>query len=313
MKQGEPALDAALSSRLGSTRNGQPLSFNRAPSADIAPWVGRLYAAVVDMPQNYRLACGLFYDAPVVRVQLRGDWNAETTDGARAMGRSALMFGAQTRYMPVSVVGSFISVGFSLRPGTGHALFGWKARDYLDRFVHCDEIGLPGAQILGQLDQLDDPEAWLQTVESTIRIMIERMGSTPPDPITARFEMAALIDPNFAVADFAEVCGIPQRRLERIVTRDFGMSPKQVLRRSRALDMAAQLRGVGDSAEAEELLLRFYDQSHLIREFTALFGMAPSQIMTLPHPILTLALESRQARRLESSARLAPGEKRPWE
>ncbi len=312
-KRGKPAVDSALSSRLGATRGGQPLSYNRAPTADIAPWVGRLYAAVVDMPQEYQLACGLFYDAPVVRLQLRGDWTADTADGPRAMGRAALMFGAQTRYMPVSVKGSFTSVGFSLRPGTGHALFGWNARDYLDRFVPCDEIGLPGEQILAQLDQLDTPEAWLFTFESAIRTIVNCKGAAPPDPITARFEMAALIDPNFAVADFAEDCGIPQRRLERIITRDFGMSPKQVLRRSRALDMAAQLRGVGDSTEAEELLLRFYDQSHLIREFTSLFGMAPSQFVTLPQPILTLALESRQARRLESNARLAPGAKRPWE
>lgn len=143
-KRGKPAVDSALSSRLGATRGGQPLSYNRAPAADIAPWVGRLYAAVVDMPQEYQLACGLFYDAPVVRLQLRGDWTADTADGPRAMGRAALMFGAQTRYMPVSVKGSFTSVGFSLRPGTGHALFGWNARDYLDRFVPCDEIGLPG-------------------------------------------------------------------------------------------------------------------------------------------------------------------------
>jgi AraC-like DNA-binding protein len=91
------------------------------------------------------------------------------------------------------------------------------------------------------------------------------------------------------------------------------MAPKQVLRRARALDMASHLRGVADSAEAEELELRYYDQSHMIREFTELFGMAPRQFIATPQPLMTLALESRQARRLALLSRLEPGEARPWE
>jgi AraC-like DNA-binding protein len=97
------------------------------------------------------------------------------------------------------------------------------------------------------------------------------------------------------------------------VRRDFGMPPKQVLRRARALDMASSLRGVADQAEAEELHLRYYDQSHLIREFTQLFGMSPRQFIASPQPLLTLTLESRQARRLELMERVAPGGIRPWQ
>jgi AraC-like DNA-binding protein len=73
------------------------------------------------------------------------------------------------------------------------------------------------------------------------------------------------------------------------------------------------LRGVADQAEAEALQLRYYDQSHLIREFTQLFGMSPRQFVATPQPILTLALESRQAARLEMIERVAPGGLRPWQ
>ena len=111
----------------------------------------------------------------------------------------------------------------------------------------------------------------------------------------------------------AGIDGIEQRRLERIVRRDFGLPPKQVLRRARALDMASHLRGVADQAEGEALALRYYDQSHLIREFDELFGMSPSQFVSAPQPLLTLALESRQARRLEAIERISPGELRPWQ
>lgn len=104
-----------------------------------------------------------------------------------------------------------------------------------------------------------------------------------------------------------------QRRLERCVRRDFGMPPKQVLRRARALDMASHLRGVADHDEAEALSLRYYDQSHLIREFTDLFGMSPRQFVDRPQPLMTLALETRQSRRLEMIERIQPGQIRPWQ
>jgi len=106
--------------------------------------------------------------------------------------------------------------------------------------------------------------------------------------------------------------GIGMRQLERIVRRDFGMTPKHVMRRARALDMASHLRGVADHEEAEALMLRYYDQSHLIREFTALIGMSPRQFVERPQPLMTLTLETRQARRLEMLDRIAPGGSPPW-
>lgn len=312
-RRNAPAVDATVAPLSGVSRLGQPLSYNRAPSADLAPWIARLYATVVDIPEGHHLQCGLFNDTSLFRIQLKGHWSAMSLDGIVEGERVALYFGPQTRLMPVTVTGSFVSVGISLRPGTGHALRRAKTADYLDRIVPCEELGLPGEAVLAMLEQSDDPEGWLQTLEDVIRRIVEASGGKTPDPITQRFETLAFVDPGASVSDFAEECGIDQRRLERIVRRDFGMAPKQMLRRARALDMAACLRGVADQAEAEELQLRYYDQSHLIREFTELFGMSPRQFVASPQPILTLALESRQARRLEMIERLAPGAERPWQ
>lgn len=313
MRRSTPAVDKAIAPQHGVTRQGQPLSYNRAPASDIAPWIARLYATVVDIPAGHRLECGLLNDTSIFRIQLKGQWAAQTADGPVVGERNALYFGPQTRLMPITVTGSFVSVGLALRPGSGHALRRAKTVDYLDRVVPCDELGLPGEAALQMLERESEPEAWLQTLENIIRRIVEAAGGETPDPITARFEALALADPTASVADFARECDIDQRRLERIVRRDFGMAPKQILRRARALDMASYLRGVGDPAEAEELLLRYYDQSHLIREFTELFGMSPRQFIAKPQPILTLALESRQARRLETMERVKPGGVRPWQ
>ena len=238
---------------------------------------------------------------------------AETATGPQAYGRAALFFGPQTRRMPVSVTGSFISVGIALRPGTGHAFRGIDTADYLDAIIHCHELDLPGEAALAALESTTDPESWLVMLEGMIRHVVNQEGSAVPDPVSARFEVLAFTDPTITVADAARTCGVAKRQLERIVGRDFGLPPKQVLRRARALDMASHLRGVADQAEAEELALRYYDQSHLIREFTQLFGMSPSQFVARPQPLLTLTLESRQARRLELIERLQPGAARPWQ
>lgn len=312
VRQAGPGIDRALEPQSGISRDGQPLSYNRAPAADLAPWVARLYYTSVKAPPDYRLDCGLFNDTAFIRIQLQGDWHAETVDGPRSLSRATVFFGPHSRRMPVSVTGSFVSLGISLRPGACHVLNAPKSLDYLDRLVDLETIGQSPPGLLDQITTADPPEQLFEWLEDFLRIRVAECDGRVPDPVTARFEALSFADPTAAIGTFARQIGIDQRRLERLVRRDFGMAPKQVLRRARALDMASHLRGVADVAEAEELVLRYYDQSHLIHEFAELFGMSPGQFVATPQPILTLALESRQARRLEAIERLAPDAPRPW-
>lgn len=289
------------------------MSYNRAPVAKLAPWIARLYASVVEAPADYHLSCGLLNDTSFLRIQLVGEWSAQTAQGPLQYGRAALFFGPQSRRMPVSVTGSFTSIGVSLRPGACRALKMINVRDHVDTIVPTDKIGLDSAAMLARFDQDAAPEEWLQMLESCVAGLAEKVKWAEPDPVSARFEVISFTNPSIRISDFAEECGIEIRKLERIIRRDFGLPPKQVLRRARALDMASHLRGVADQAEAEEIALRFYDQSHLIREFIDLFGMPPSQFVATPQPLMTLTLESRQARRLEMIERLGPDEARPWQ
>ena len=313
LRRTTPAVDTAIAPKNGSTRGGQPISYNRAPAPDLAPWIGRLYVAKVDAPPDYTLECGLFNEVACIRVQLSGLWEAKTVKGRMSFGRAALFFGPQSRLMPVKVTGSFISVGIALRPGTCTALQGPRVGDFLDRLVITNVVAMPSDKILEHLAPDGSPEDWLDALEGLFRRRVEHLNGNLPDPVTARFEEIAFSTPRISVAEAARECGVERRRLERLISRDFGMSPKQVLRRARALDMASFLRGVADYDEAAEITLRYYDESHLIHEFTELFGMSPSQFVTTPQPLLTFALESRQARRLEALKRIMPRQNPPWE
>ncbi|MGE3691685.1 MAG: helix-turn-helix domain-containing protein [Novosphingobium sp.] len=313
LKRRKPGIDSRIAPAQGVTRDGQPMGYSRAPAPDLSPWLSGLYATIVDVPDGQRLTCGLLNDNSFIRIQLEGEWTAKGRDGEMSLGRAALFFGPQTRLMPVSVTGRFVSLGISLRPGIGHALKRFSTVDYLDRLGPVEELGLPGAMTMEMLEQGSTPEEWLGMLEAICRQFIAEAGGREPDPVTARFEELAFTDPAAEVREFARDIGVDVRRLERIVGRDFGLPPKQVLRRARALDMASHLRGVADGAEASELELRYYDQSHMIRDFVEYFGMTPRQFVETPQPILTLALETRQARRLEAIRRLTPGAPKPWE
>lgn len=304
-----------LRSALGHTRNGEPLSNNRAPADDLAPWVARVYATDVKMDPDATMHCGFISDTPVMRVLFSGEWTARTRDGFGRYGPSALLFGAQTRRMAVTVSGSFATVGVALKPGAMSALKGPPVEGTLDRIILYDHIY--GHEDWGRSDQLlewfdpaGEPERWLKVAETLVRQLVERTGAKQPHPVIAAFDKAVFADPNLNLAEFAEEHVIERRRLERKIKRAYGQSATQVLRRARALDIASHLLGVAHDSEAEEAALKFFDQSHMIREFRHFFGVTPRQFALTPQPFMTLTLEARQSRRLEVLGRAQPNY--PW-
>lgn len=311
------AQDGALRTSLGHTRHGEPLSVNRAPIEELSPWIARIYATDVVAEPNHVTDCGMCADTPVLRILFKGTWSARTRDGFGRYKSCALFFGPQTRRMPVSVKGSFATLEVALKPGALINLQAPKVTETLDRIILYDHIygNFPwgtSAQLIEWFGPEGPPERWMRVAEKLFTQLINLLGNSRPDPIIEEFDRAAFADPNMAIGDFARDHGVEARRLERLVKRAYGQTPKQVLRRARALDMAAQLRGVGDEGEGEELALRYYDQSHMIRDFTNYFGMTPRQFIKTPQPLMTMTLEARQARRLEVLGRHAPGDTLPW-
>lgn len=306
-----------MRSALGHTRNGEPLSNNRAPCEELSPWVARVYATKVEMAPGDVLHCGLLSDTPVMRTLFAGDWTAQTRDGVGRYGPSAMLFGAQTKRMAVTVKGSFATIGVALKPGAMTALKGPRVEGTLDRIILYDHIY--GGEERGTSRNIiewfgpdSSPERWLRVAEKLVLQLVELTGGQRPDPIIEVFDKAVFADPNLSIAEFAEEHRVERRSLERKIKSAYGQTATQVLRRARALDIAAHLRGVADDSEAEEAALRFFDQSHMIREFRAFFGMTPRQFARTPQPFMTLTLEARQSRRLEVLGRALPDGDYPW-
>ncbi len=290
-----------------------PISLNRAPAADLAPWIARVAVTRVEAGPRFEVECGLCSDIAYQRVMVAGEWEDRTGDTPVEYARESVIVGPHSRYFKARCVGPIATVGIGFRPGALQCLFGNDGAVGVDAIERGDPLGL-----IAKGEDLGFPagasaEEWAQIAEGRVRAFIEETRPDVPDPISAAFELASFADPNIAVGDFAEREGVNRRRLERLVKRDFGLSPRTVLRRARALDLAAQLLGIADEGEEAEFILRYFDQAHLIREFHTFFGATPNTFRQRSHMLMTIILEARSARRLEELDRLLPGEKRPWE
>jgi AraC-like DNA-binding protein len=91
--------------------------------------------------------------------------------------------------------------------------------------------------------------------------------------------MRAIEDPGLVrVDDLAERRGLGVRSVQRLFARYVGLSPGWVIRRRRLQEVA--LRATSDEpVDWSSLAVRlgYYDQAHLVRDFTAAVGESPAR------------------------------------
>lgn len=304
-----------IRSLTGSTHKGAPLAVTRAMAEDLRPYISGCNVAEGELPADKTVRCGMLGDQPCIRLLWGGDWTAETADGHMVFKPGekgiTLFFGPQTRHMPISVTGSFRNISIYLKNGIGSSMGFASGADVLDRVVILGEA-IEGGDLTRKIAIADDYSCWIEGVEAELRTLAPRFDVAAPHWLTRQFDLECLASPDFSVSEFARAHGASVRTLERKVKRDFGITPKQVQRRARALDMAASLLGVVLPEEKLDMELRYFDQSHLIREMRHFFAMRPSELTGGKHPLLRLNVESRQARRFDVLNRPAAREPAPW-
>lgn len=304
-----------IRSLTGATRDGRPLGYGRPAPDDLRPWFTRFSVSEVVIPDGAGIACCMLNDHPVIRILFGARWTAWTADGIQdyypdGEGQT-LYFGPHSHRMPLMVHGSFKVITLSFAAGAATAMGAPSTAGMVDRILDYDALVGHG-RLSSRFDRRATPGEWLETLEALVRGFVARRATPLPDPLTQAFEAASLADPNFVIGDFAAARGTSARTVERCIRRDYGLAPKQVLRRARALDMAALLLGVATEEEDAEMRLRYFDQSHLIREMREFFAMTPKELRTGAHPLLRITTEIRQSRRLDALALSGRDQPRPW-
>ena len=309
------AASAPLVGRTGRARDGNALALNVAPEADLKPWLSWFAATDADMPAGGILEGGILSDHAAIRVLHGGTWSAQTADGPRVFAPGergmTLYFGPQSKVMPITVDGPFKVISIYLGLGGAQALSAPAQSEMIDRVLDYDQLTGRG-HFASLFDFTANPQAWYNTYAREFRRYLAAVEPARPDRIALAFEACTLAQPDFTLHGFAEANDVSTRTVERVVRKAYGLTPKQVIRRARALDLAAALLGVAQNEEEAEMKLRYYDQSHQIREIRHFFDRTPRQLREEANPLLLLNLEIRQSRRIEALHRLDPDQPAPW-
>lgn len=295
--------------RTGQTRNGLPVSVNIAPPPDLADVVARFFVTIIDQPDDHLTEDFLLNETALVRVTVRGAWEAKVGARWSPYRHDAYMFGAQRRALHVRCRGPMAIAGFAIRPSGWFGIERTSAHLFVDRLTAISDGW--GSELVDACRDVDDHEATVtRLIAATRRRVATVRGAI--SPAMAAFERRAWLEPSSSVTAAAVAAGLTQSRFDRMVRAHFGHLAKTVLRRSRFLDMAATMQGMAIPGLDCDASSRFYDASHLNREFRLFVDMTPARFARTSTPLLTPGLEVRQRRKLDYLNTVPPGATPPW-
>jgi AraC-like DNA-binding protein len=271
------------------------LSHSYPPSDALAPYVTRFYVFDADLPLDTVIHDGLLAETAFVRIIKRGEWAAETEAGQWVSAGPAILFGANDRPFQVRVKGAFTIYGFAIRPSGWKSLIDQPHSKLLNKMYPLSDFwgGIADA-MLSEMENAKTDQDVVAAMENAVAAQLKHVGRYKNDPLMADFEKIAGADSVARIHDVAHDMDLSVRQMERRCRDTFGLSPKAVLRRSRFLDMAAAMRGFSSPSEAELAALRYFDQSHLNREFRRFTGMTPGAFAKAFTPLLTAGLKLRE-------------------
>jgi AraC-like DNA-binding protein len=193
------------------------------------------------------------------------------------------VYGVDTRVFTRRLSGAGKALGVRFRPGGFRPFYRAPIAALTDRVVPGGEIFGPTAGLAndGVMNAAGD-DAMTDRAAELLR------GAHPaPDPVAAevaRIVARIAVDPELRrVAQLADACGMPERRLQRMFADYVGVSPKWVMRRARLHEAALRAEAGGDVGWAALAAdLGYADQAHLTRDFTATLGVPPARYAARP-------------------------------
>lgn len=216
-------------------------------------------------------------DRAQFRIMLSGQGSYRFADGSEYPTYPVTVIGPTTR--PFEAVASEpVSIfGWGMLPAGWAALMGAEAENWIDKAFDARRVfGDTIMELREELIALAEPAAQFAMGDAAAAEIYRNLDGAP-------FEFTAMVD-RWLVDDsdpdvdvlIAE-SGLSPRQLERMTKRYYGMPPKKLARKYRALRAANRIAH-GDSLDDTDLGLAFYDQSHLTREVKQFTGLTPGQL-----------------------------------
>lgn len=274
-----------------------------APPEPLAPFVTTLYHFRCDEPVIRDIQ-----PAAVGNLCLfpHGKGEMQFAAGHRDPNHEVGLLTPLSRATPIIVEGPFHAFGAALTPIGWAALTGMHAGDHRDRLLPAGEVLGPVIDALGQNLLAAYRAGTMNGTQCALALGDFIAGNVRPvNPrhlaliaATGRW-LAASFNP--AVSDLAGVEGYSARQVQRLVERYFGLPPRALARKYRALRAAALLSGPQLSLDDEaEIAEAFFDQPHMIREIAHFVGRTPARLGDQSTPYLAEMIDARNLRELNA-------------
>lgn len=265
------------------------------PCADLSPYIHRHYVLRGEMPTSSDVQDVMIAERAFIRVPLRGAWYIRSDDGKSWVSATGpQLFGSNSVGFPLRVVGPFTILGCGIRPSGWKSLFGIPAHQCTDKMLALGEVmgSLADDVAAGAHDGQSDEEM-IAVVERALLAQLDAIGVKQRDTRIDKFEQLGRIDSTIRIDDAADQIGLSVRQLERCCLDSIGMTPKAFLRRCRFLDTAMAMRGFTSPSAESLAALRYFDQSHLNREFRRFIDMTPRRFQKAVTPLMDEGLRLR--------------------
>ncbi|MCP2324163.1 AraC-like DNA-binding protein [Hamadaea flava] len=192
--------------------------------------------------------------------------------------RDATVVGPLRRPWARDLSGHGWALGVMYRPGAFRDTLGAPVSTITDRSVPMSEVFGPNctrfaAAVRGAAT---DEERFALTAD----FFTNQLTAPSAEQLAATSAMQRVIDDEaiIRVTDLAQTCHLSIRHLQRLFADHVGVTPKWAIRRYRlanAAERVARRQEVQWQIVAHEL--GYSDQSHLVRDFTAVIGMSPAR------------------------------------
>ncbi|NVD44498.1 helix-turn-helix domain-containing protein [Qipengyuania atrilutea] len=237
-------------------------------------------------------------------IMPRGKGLMRFADGKVDVSHETNLLTPLSRAAPFEVEGPFHAIGVAMTPHGWAALTGLDASEWGDRLLPVAEHLSAEADALGKRlcsEYRDGAKSGAECVDEIAAYIADHLHPLPPRHIelvekTNRW-LGTAISPE--VDDLFIEVAYSKRQVQRLVERYFGLPPRALARKYRALRAAAllSLPKLSDEVDAQ-LSDAFYDQPHMIREIQHFVGRTPAKLTKPDRPYLSELIERKNFREI---------------
>ena len=276
------------------------------PAEGLRPFVTTFYSLRCDDReiQDY-LPAAVGYLA----VNLTGAGVLHFADGRTQPSHAAMFLTPTSAAVRVAVQGPWHMIGAALSPLGWAALTGLHAGAVADRVLPASQVLGPAAEgLAGRLRSAGGDTACTEILTDLISAGLQPINPRHVQVIGCIADwLSSDFDP--PVTALQHQTNYSMRQVERLCERYFGVPPKRLARKYRALRVAAMLQAPETSPEQVAALKDLYfDQSHLIRDLRRYLVRTPNRIFDGSAPLLNATSSMRSYREVRPNFARIPGD-----